>query len=232
MRTILRPSGEQYFLKDAIRDLIVVIVGILAALYLEAWWQDRQDRAEEALLLEGLRAEFVANRSQLAEKISVWSGVYDAAKTAQQFMGKPLAEVDSSIVVPTMLATQWMQFYDPRTGQLDSLISSGKLGLIQDTKLRAMIADWPSLVEDLDIEREIALQAATTGFVYRLMEYISFPSENNAFEDRVDALLGDRRIFNDLMSTSGNMGRSIREGEIILHASDEIIAMIDSEIND
>ncbi len=130
MRTILRPSGDQYFLKDAIRDLVVVIVGILAALWLESAWQDRQDRAEEALLLEGLREEFVANKAQLVDKMAVWSGVIVAADRALPFMGKNAGEYDPTAVVDAFRGTDMMQFFDPRIGQLSSLISSGKLGLI------------------------------------------------------------------------------------------------------
>lgn len=56
MKTILRPYGEQYFLRDALRDPVVVIVGFLAALYLESWWQGRQqDRAEGRNHSAGLR---------------------------------------------------------------------------------------------------------------------------------------------------------------------------------
>jgi len=54
MKTILRPSGESSFLKDAARDLVVVVVGILAALWLESWWQERLDRNEEQQILAGL----------------------------------------------------------------------------------------------------------------------------------------------------------------------------------
>ena len=58
MKTILRPSGEQYFLKDAIRDLVVVVVGILAALYLESAWQDRLDRKEEQQIICRHRSQY------------------------------------------------------------------------------------------------------------------------------------------------------------------------------
>ena len=61
MKTILRSSPEGTFVRDAVRDLVVVVVGILAALWLEAWWQDLGDRREERQILEDLREEFAAN---------------------------------------------------------------------------------------------------------------------------------------------------------------------------
>jgi hypothetical protein len=122
MKTILRPSGESSFVSDAIRDLVVVVVGILAAVYLESWWQDGQDRAEEGLLLRGLRAEFIENKSQLTEKISYRSRTIDAADQAMQYMGMDFDGADAATVIRTFRGTSGMQFFDPRTGQLSSLI--------------------------------------------------------------------------------------------------------------
>jgi hypothetical protein len=229
MKTMLRPSGEQYFLKDAIRDLIIVIVGILAALFLESWWQDRQDRAEEALLLVGLRSEFVANQAQLTQKMSVWSFAIDSVDQAVAYMVDVDETPDAAEIAQAFKYSLYMQFFDPRTGQLTSLISSGKLGLIENADLRAKIADWPGLVEDLNVEREIAMISLTSGYRSRLNRYIS-PGENPPFENRIDELLADREIYSEVSFIRSNLRRMLEEGEIILQAADEIIAMIDNEL--
>jgi hypothetical protein len=232
MKTILRPSGEQYFLKDAIRDLIVVVVGILAALYLESWWQDRQDRVEEASLLQGLRQEFVENREQLVNRISVWSSVQESSLAARQLMGQSVDDIGADQIRSSFLSVMAMRFYDPRTGQLSSLISSGKLGLVLNSELRAEIADWPSLIEDLKVEREGALHSLMITLGPHLGEFIVTGPAGSPFEDRLEALLSDRRIYNDLSSLADNMSRSIREGSAILEATDDIIAMIEAQLAD
>jgi hypothetical protein len=231
VKSILRPSGEQYFLKDAIRDLVVVVVGILAALWLESAWQDRQDRNEELILLEGLREEFVANKAQLTQKMRVWSDIGEKAENARQIMGKDAEDLHAPDVVRAFRGTDNMQFFDPRTGQLTSLISSGKLGLIRNAELRAQFADWPSLVEDLGVEREMALFSLTRGYRPRLVRYI-LADDDSPFDYQIDELLADREIYNDLLGTQLNLQRSLNEGEIILQSSDAIIAMIDSELED
>lgn len=232
MKTILRPSGEQHFLRDALRDLIVVVVGILAALYLESWWQDRQDRAEEALLLAGLRAEFADNRQQLVERISIWSDIREASLAAQRLMGRSIEDLGAELVRSSFRATMGMRFYDPRTGQLSSLISSGKLGLIRNAELRAKMADWPSFIEDLEVEREGALRSLMVTLGPHLQEFILIGPPGGPFEDRLEALLSDRRIYNDLGLMADTMVRTLREGNEILAATDNIIAMIDTELED
>jgi len=227
MKTILRPSEEQYFLKDALRDLVVVVVGILAALYLESWWQDRQDRAEEVQLLTGLRDELVSNKAHLVEVMSNWSSVAESAERAIDLMGKPADEVEPESVVRTFRSTMGIRFFDPRIGQMSSLVSSGKLGLIESPRLRAKIADWPSLVEDLDIERQASIYTLMEGFGPLLGQFI--PSRRgSAFDDRLSELLTDRAIYIQLDIVIGIMNRALGEGDTILRATDDIIALIDA----
>jgi hypothetical protein len=230
LKTILRPSGEQYFLKDALRDLVVVVVGILAALGLESAWEDRQDRVEEALLLQGLRTEFSENREQLVERITIWTDVREANLTARRLIGQSIDDLGVEQVRSSFRSVMGMRFYDPRTGQLSSLISSGKLGLIQNAELRAKIADWPSFIEDLEVEREDALRSLLVTLGPHIREFIPVGPPGGPFEDRLEALLSDRRIYNDLGLMAGTMDRTLREGNEILEATDNIIAIIDSEL--
>jgi hypothetical protein len=231
MKTILRSSGDQYFLTDALRDLVVVVVGILAALYLESWWQDRQDRAEEAVLLAGLRDELVSNKAHLVEVMSSWSDVAESAEQALALMGKPVDVVDPESAVRTFRSTMGIRFFDPRIGQMSSLVSSGKLGLIQNPLLRAKIADWPSLVEDLDVERQASFYALMEGFGPLLGQFI--PSRRDSpFDDRLGELLTNRAIHLQLDIVAGIMNRALGEGSTILQATDDIISLIDTLLTD
>jgi hypothetical protein len=231
MKTILQSAGTGSFLKDALRDLVVVIAGILAALWLDAWWQGRLDRQEEAFLLVGLREEFVANRQQLADHIGTWEYLVGAVDRARQLMGREVPRSEASAVKNTFGGTLSMRFFDPRQGQLSSLINSGKLGLVSNPSLRAKIADWPGLVGDLEIERAIALHAFTDGYVKTLGRYVTVSRDDeNPFDDRVNDLLADRAILNELNGIGSNAERLVEEGKLILESTDEIIALIDDEL--
>ena len=230
MRTILQSAGTGSFLKDAIRDLVVVIVGILAALWLESWWQDQLDRKEEAFLLVGLREEFVANREQLVDHLQTWEDLVTAVDRAQEIMGTEVPQSETGEVIPIFGRTLNMRFFDPRQGQLSSLINSGKLGLVSNPLLRAKIADWPGLVGDLEIERAIALHSFTDGYVKTLRKHVAMGDSENRFENRINDLLADPEIFSELNGIGSNAQRLVEEGNLILESTDEIIRLIGNEL--
>jgi hypothetical protein len=145
-------------------------------------------------------------------------------------MVQSIDNIDPDQIRESFRSARSMRFYDPRTGQLSSLISSGKLGLIQNAELRARIADWPSFIEDLEVEREGALYSLMVTLGPHISEFITNGPPGSPFEDRLEALMSDRRIYNDLGNMAGNMNRSIREGDELLKATDEIIAMIGNEL--
>ena len=229
MKTLLRSSGNNTLAADALRDLIIVVVGILAALWLESWWQDRQDRAEELVILKGLRTEFVMNRAQLVDKMSAWNESAVATEHAHRLMGGPITEELTTEAREVFVIVDRMQFYDPTQGQLTSVMSSGKLGLVRNADLRARIADWPALVADLDIERSLAFYEITEGLRSVLNRHTSTWADSQ-FEFRVEALLADRDVDNHLGDWHQNLLRMTNEAELILAATDEIIELIDAEL--
>ena len=234
MKTILRPSGNDSFLQDAVRDLVIVVVGILGALWIEATWQDYQDRQEEQAILVGLRSEFQTNLDDLEAQIAYWQELRTNTEDTHRFMGGPVNEG----TIAGFLEARGRRnprsgglFFDPRFGQLTSLLNSGKLGLISNSELRALIADWPTLVADHDAD-ESMLIGQQMGLLGELQAEYDQAWPDSRFESRAGELMMDRRFDHGLRTTYGLLSIMIREGEQILDLTDTIIALIDTELGD
>ncbi len=50
-------------------EILVVVVGITIAFYVDAWWERRQEQARETEYLVGLQQDFEANRRLLGAAI-------------------------------------------------------------------------------------------------------------------------------------------------------------------
>jgi len=233
MRTILRPSGEKSFLRDALRDLIVVVAGILAALWLESWWQGLQDRQEEQQILFGLRDEFDTNADDLEALLKTWVLSRQGILDTHERMGGPVND-ERITNFKTVLTRRDADpggrfFFDPRHGQLTSLINSGKLGLVSDPDLRSMLADWPALVADHDFDEKLWINNYQNRVMPVFVEYLGAGPESK-FEGKFEELMMSRELEGYILGQAGLVTRMINEGREVLAVTREIVQRIDTEL--
>lgn len=232
MKTVLRPAGENSFWIDAARDLIIVVVGILAALWLEGWWQDRQDRQEEREILIGLREEFAANANELESLIGTWTRIRQNIGETLEHMGdseneQAVAAFQEAVSGRTF--SEGKLFFDPRHGQVTSVINSGKLGLIVDSELRALIADWPDLVADHDFDENHWIEGFRQNVSPVLVRHVG-RGRGSKLEGRYVELMQSREFEGYMQGQYALIRRMIDEGNEILATTRDIVDRIDAEL--
>lgn len=126
----------------------VIVASILLAFWIDAWWDGRQERAEERDLLVALAQEFATNRQRLAEAEAFHGEIRDQSLRFLQVAADPgaapeLGEVDF------LLERQWWWGGETTfaSGVASTIIDGGRLALIDDEELRTALADWPRSVE-------------------------------------------------------------------------------------
>lgn len=142
--------------RDAPKWLIesaVIVTSILLAFGIDAWWEERQDRREEAEILAGLEREFIDYRASLVSAM-------DRHSTMMEAMAELLRAMESGAWESTELTLDQAigrSLYPPTTelggGVRDALVQAGRLELIADRALREKLALWPGVYfEVLDDE--------------------------------------------------------------------------------
>jgi len=135
--------------RRAVLEGAAVIVSILLAFAIDAWWDGLQMRQEERQALRDLATEFHDNLGGIDRVIrhhdrSIESGVrlLRAASGSEPIPERPLLD--------SLLFAAFIDFttFEPVSAALDDLLSSGRLGLIRDDSLRSALASWPREVED------------------------------------------------------------------------------------
>ena len=91
-----------------------------------------------------------------------------------------------------------------------------------------MIADWPALVADMDLERQIALNLFQADAALTPNPLAMWP--DSAFTPDYEAFLSDGRRDRLLRSYSTNLGRTISEAEVIMATTEKIIDLIDASL--
>jgi hypothetical protein len=126
----------------------VIVVSVLMAFGIEAWWDRAQDRAAAEDLLVSLRTEVEFNLSQLAEAEAALATSRGAGESLLA-MTAPDAGAPQPFLVDSLLAaTFYFATFHPATGSITDVLN-GQLHLIGSGELRHSIARWEEQVRDL-----------------------------------------------------------------------------------
>ena len=143
---MVKENKVSKYLLYAIGEIILVVIGILIALSINNWNNDKKDRIEEQLLLQNLKQEFTKNLNELKSdhKINVQTleATYYFLETKLQ-LREPY-QIDSLIGILCVFAT-----FDPSIGYINQAINSGKLDLIKSDSLKRYLGEWTGELNDL-----------------------------------------------------------------------------------
>ena len=207
-RTIRKDLMEENktgkYLKYAIGEIILVVIGILIALQVNNWNENRKSHNESQEILKALNIEFKNNREVLKVRIDYLEVANKYVKAVLNLIKSDesqLREVNIDSIISLSLN---YGNYNPANSTIKELISSGKLNLIENEQLKDNLFNWLQVLEDTDEDfKNQDLQAITMLEVY-LSKNISFKNINSYhpldFGDGKSQLF-DRNyehIFNDL----------------------------------
>lgn len=146
------------FLKHALGEIMLVMIGILLALQVGDWSEDYKKSKDEKLLLQQLNKEFTDNRNQIKTVVLNHQNALDACDQilAMMPMNPKTVHLDS---LASYIDTTFIKFtFNPSQGTINSLISTKSFDIISNKKLRIMLLQWEDLVEDYE-EEELSASA-------------------------------------------------------------------------
>lgn len=137
-----------------IAESSAIVVSILFAFSIDAWWTERQENAREARQLQALITEFEGNRSTLDFDL----GHLRTITTNLEKITKTLATVSEGSDVEVIDRYFWSirhgGIVDLSTGTLDAMISSGDLGLLRNEALRSALSAWSAKLDEVRTDQQ------------------------------------------------------------------------------
>lgn len=156
-----------------------IVLSILLAFAIDAWWDGRKDRLEEKEILVGLEVEFVDLRSRLDE----WAGFNRAgAQFVDRYLSDAVTEMSLREIETVFTYVSLTNVLD-QGGALDALLASGRLEKVGDRNIRALLLKWPDWLDDIHtndlssrsyVMREIVPFLAKRGFPRKTCESPKF----------------------------------------------------------
>jgi hypothetical protein len=178
----VRQGRFRRYLLYAVGEILLVVIGILIALYINNVNEYEKEREEEQVLLKQLRSEFNSNLQQLDQKIAIRTEMMDASKRFFELIDHPDLRNKDSIDLLIARTLPYTTF-DPIE---NDLASSGELMLIKNTDLKQALTRWSSNVRDVMEEEEIWKYYRNELYMPFLIEHYQFRTlRNKAFKSNV-----------------------------------------------
>jgi len=155
------------YLKYAIGEILLVVVGILIALSINNWNESRKEHIHEIVLLKQLQTEFNSNLQQLDEKIFIRQEIMNSASRLLSYIDNPETRIKDSINKHVALSIGYTTF-DPIVSDLSS---SGGLKLIKNNDLKQLLSFWTSEIVQVT-------ESEQTWYRYRTEIYLPFLIEH------------------------------------------------------
>ena len=170
---LLRRLGQSPSWKRALSELALIVIGVLIALAVNAWWSRRQDDARQRAYLRQLLVDVLGNEQDI-DRVLTQSRSATAAleRLVDAFdAAGPLPPCDTlASLIRTSLT---YSSADLRSGTYAAMMATGEVRLIRDDSLRAHVISYASEVEGASarLEQWIPLMWDTAEPLRRRVEY-------------------------------------------------------------
>jgi hypothetical protein len=166
-QNLLMENKTGKYFKYAIGEIVLVVIGILIALQINNWNENRIDRKQERVLLVQLKSEFESNLNQLDQKIALRKDMIKASIKLLNCIDYQencnsediLKNIGFSILAPT---------FDPI---VNDITSSGRIVLLQSADLKQKLSLWTSEIIQVTEEEQMWTHYRSNEFVPFLLEF-------------------------------------------------------------
>ena len=146
----IKSDNRKDYLKYAIGEIFLVVIGILIALSVNNSNEERKLRKEEKKILLSLHSEISNNLNSLETSLNEKKNIIDVNNRFLKYTGPGLewkseSKLDSLMYYFTV--SGWIYVAD--NGVLNEIINSGKLSIIEDIKIKNIVASLPQQIAQI-----------------------------------------------------------------------------------
>jgi hypothetical protein len=150
------------YLKYAIGEIILVVIGILIAIQLNEWRNDSVNTKQKQKVLVTLKTDFEISLTRLDTVYYNQKQSFLKFRKSKDLIDSINYVTDNAILKENLAHGGHGHSFNPINGALRSAISSGDIHLIENERLIELLFSWEDLVvdsyEEIEILRKYALE--------------------------------------------------------------------------
>jgi len=246
--SLLQEKNVGGYLIYAFGEIVLIVVGILVALWIDNWNEGRQVTQREQFYLAGLQKEFEQNRVKLQNLMEANRSSYQMARELADHM----ARSDANLTEARLSQLLFQAFsedmdYQPNNSLLNEMINSGRLEILSLPELRGHLTSWASRVERIQHQEEnlreqrnrnLDLARTDQASIRSILEQTGVASATMGLEKSANAgsnegLLRSREFENNtLIFILTAIATEEQHYQPLLEEIDTILSLLEREISD
>ncbi len=174
---LLSENKFRNYLIYALGEILLVMVGILLALQVNNWNENRKTNEQESELLKSLQKEFTYNKDELDRSIKKAELIQKNCERILENTGNhemKLSKNESDSLINRGLLN--IITYDASNGILKNINNSGKIHILKNESLKNILSNWEGLLSDVKEDETWAVNERNTitfPFIYRNSNYVN-----------------------------------------------------------
>jgi len=144
---LLTENKFSKYLKYAIGEILLVVIGILIALQVNNWNIEKIENQEENHILSSFHEELIANKSIIHDKKLWYEDIKSAIVSLQKEATLPKENLNSRYLDTLIGKISWHNTTSIQMATSDAIILGGKLPLFSNKNLRLVITEWNGKID-------------------------------------------------------------------------------------
>ena len=234
------------YARYAIGEIVLVVIGILIALQINNWNEDRKSRIEEIEILKSIKLDFINVIDECKENNEFRKKIIASTNEFYQIINNP-SHGYSEVQLDSIMANLFINpTYNNKTGSLDILFTSGKINAISQPKIKDALILWPQQIDDVMEDEIYSSESLRYDFYPFIRKYISIQKVNkqiqyknlelfdrsihSGFESDYEGLLSNMEFEGLLATRELTLSVSLLQTNDLIETAEGIIALIDAKI--
>ena len=198
-KNLLMENKIGKYFKYAIGEIILVVIGILIALQINNWNENRKSDIKETQFLKSFKIDLLANKAELNRVIIKTEITSKSSDSILKFNRGELIAFPLHSFMGCMMEATGFTVYTTQEGTMQDILGSGSLGIIKNDSIRLAIGSWQANLKTLREYEKIDKNESDLYFNY-ITQHIDLykghdPSQTIPLDDDIIAKLLSDRVF-------------------------------------
>ena len=170
----LNESKTANYIKYAIGEIVLVMIGILLALQVNSWNQSRLDRIEEKNILAKLHDEFLENKTEVDKSTAIYKSAMNSNSVLMNLIGSDEATLQKhnldSLFYESLPSLQIVL----SNNTVKNIVLSGKLNTIKNAEIIKLINQWEAHLVLIKEREKTLLDWINNQLIPLISDYVPF----------------------------------------------------------